>query len=172
MSQEVPTYWVVLTRKAIMLSELENWGRFGVGFDTIADTRRNLLENIKRAQSAFPPYNIRKSGDNKYIIEIAAAGYSLGDFEMTLEEDVLHITCTPPKEDSKDFVHQGLSYKAWSRDFILKDGVKVKNASLVNGMLKVFLEYITAEEKKPLKINIDAPSEKLNPQLLNESSNF
>lgn len=147
--------------------------RFGVGFDSLANTRRNLLETIRsQAQISFPPYNIRKDGENKYVIEIAAAGYSLGDFEITLEDDALRIKCTPPKEDSTNFLHQGLSYKTWTRDFVLNEGVKVSNATLLNGMLKIFLEHIVPQQKKPVKINIDAPKEKTHRQLLNESSDF
>lgn len=147
--------------------------RFGVGFETIADTRRSLLESInKQTQLTYPPYNIRKNGEGKYVVEIAAAGAAMADFDITLEEDVLHIKCTPPKSEGAEFIHQGLTYKAWMRDFVLKDGVKVKNATLINGMLRVFLEHVAAEEKKPLKINIDAPTEKQAPRLLNENSSF
>lgn len=149
------------------------FSRFGVGFDTLANTRRNLLESIRQStQVAFPPYNIRKDGDNKYVIEIAAAGYTLGDFDIILEEDALRIKCSPPKEDPTNFLHQGLTYKSWTRDFVLNDGVKIKNATLLNGMLKIFLEHNVPQEKKPIKINIEAPTSKLHPQLLNESSHI
>lgn len=146
--------------------------KLGVGFDTLAETRKNMYENLKRAQNAFPPYNIRKNGTNKYVVEIAAAGYSLGDFDIELDQDVLRIKCNPPKEDDASFVHRGLTYKHWTREFVLNEGVSVKNATLFNGMLKVFLEHLVPEEKKPLKINIEQPKAKDTRMLLNEDSNI
>lgn len=145
--------------------------KFIVGFDSIAETRKNMLDAIQRsAQVTYPPYNIRKTADNNYVVEIAAAGFSFGDFDITLDDDVLSIKCTPPKDEEATFLYRGLTSKSWQRDFVLNDNVVVKNASLVNGMLKIFLEHLVKEEKKPIKINIAQPTAKQTRQLLNEDS--
>ena len=40
---------------------------------------------------SFPHYNIVKTGDNKYDIEIALAGYNKKDIEVELKEGILSI---------------------------------------------------------------------------------
>jgi molecular chaperone IbpA len=149
--------------------------RWGVGFDTISNTRKTLFDSVKTSiDTNFPPYNIRKVGDNKYVVEIAAAGYTLGEFDITVDKDVLRIACTPNKEHEKyyeqSFIYRGLTSKPWLRNFILSDGVEVKDATLLNGLLTVFLEHFVPQEDKPKKINISQPTAASNPQLLNEDS--
>lgn len=157
--------------KIMFLGNNSAFDKFIVGFDSIAETRKNMLEAIQRsAQITYPPYNIRKTADNNYVVEIAAAGFSLADFDITLDEDVLSIKCSPPKDDESTFLYRGLTSKSWQRDFVLNDNVVVKDASLFNGMLKIFLEHLVKEEKKPLKINISQPKAKDTRTLLNEDS--
>ena len=143
---------------------------------TMEDAKKNVervVEQVrKNAENSFPAYNIRKNGDNKYTIEIAAAGLDLGSFDITLDKDVLSIKCNPEKQDPKNFLYQGLSYKNWMREFILNDGVEIKNASLLNGLLKIELEKYVKDTAAPKKINIDAPSAKKNRQVLNEDSDI
>jgi molecular chaperone IbpA len=53
----------------------------------------------------------------------------------------------------------GIAGRAFTRQFTLADNVVIHNAHLVNGMLKVWLENIIPEDKKPKKIEIaDAPA--------------
>lgn len=129
---------------------------FANGFDDIHNARKTIYEHIKRAESStnYPPYNIRKKTENYYAIEIAAAGYSLSDFDIEFENGLLRIKCNPPKEDASTFIHRGLTNKSWLREFVLNDSVIVKSANLANGILEISLEQIVPEHKKPLKINI------------------
>jgi molecular chaperone IbpB len=150
------------------------WDRFAVGFGDIARTRQTLMETLsQQTKIAFPPYNIRKLNENNYVIELAAAGYSLGDFEVTVEGEQLVIKCAPEKTESADsFIHQGLTNKHWMRKFWIKEDVRVSSSTFVNGLLKIFLEHNIPEEKKPIRINIEAPKAEYHPQLLNEESDI
>jgi molecular chaperone IbpA len=147
-----------------------------IGFDTMTKTRENLFKLIEQQrQYVYPPYNIRKTSENSYVIELAAAGYSISDFEITIEDDALNIKCEPPvmtQAERDSIIHCGLTNKNWARTFILGEYVRVKTSSYVNGMLRIFLEQQLPEEKKPIRINIEEPSEKTHPQLLNENSDF
>jgi molecular chaperone IbpA len=71
-----------------------------------------------------------------------------------------------------EFLHQGFAYRGFERKFTLMDNVKVLDAELLNGILKVYLEKMIPEEEKPKRININAPTVARHPQLLNESSSF
>jgi molecular chaperone IbpA len=115
---------------------------------------------MAKAVPGYPPYNIRKVEDNKYLIELALAGFSRNDIEILLEDNVLKISGKSKSDDSGDsFLHKGIAERAFNRTFSLADTIEVKNADLINGMLKIWLENIIPDNKKSKKIDInDAPS--------------
>jgi len=56
--------------------------------------------------------------------------------------------------DSTEYLYKGIAERGFKREFTLADNVEVKSSSLVNGMLKIWLEAFIPEEKKPKKIDI------------------
>jgi len=138
---------------------------FFVGFEPIV---KKLAENAEQAvkfASKYPPYNIMKIDENKYTIEMAVAGFSKQDIEVELAGSNLIIKGNVKQgqlaeKDTKGewtwpaFIHQGLAMRPFTRQFTLADNVEIKNAELMNGILKVVLEAIIPEEKKPVKIEI------------------
>lgn len=145
----------------------------GIGMDNLLDAHRSAVNTMSK-MSGFPPYNIRKTGDNTYLVEVAVAGFSIADIEITLEKNVLRVKSNGhnTKSDVGEFIHQGFAYRAFERAFTLMDHVEVQNAELINGILKIYLEKMIPEEAKPKKINISAPQSDKYPQLLNEESNI
>lgn len=125
------------------------------------------------ANSGFPFYNIKSTSQTEFVIEFALAGFDIADVEVTVEDDKLLIKSIRNKlsEESGAFLHQGFSFRRFSRGFALKPEVKVKGAKMSNGVLQVFLEKVIPE-KHVTKINIEAPSADLYPQLLNENSSI
>lgn len=155
-----------------MFREMErNLIGFDRVFDTIADTRKTM----EKLATSFPPYNIRKDGENKYTIELAVAGFGKQDIEIDLTDDKLVIKGKSSDNDAGEYLFKGLANRAFTRQFTLDDHIIVNNASLVNGILKIALERLVPESKKPRKINIeDEPSSvsnyvESNPQLLTET---
>lgn len=51
-------------------------------------------------------------------------------------------------------IHRGISQRAFRRTFTLADGVKVVDATMVDGMLKINLESETPEARRPRLIAI------------------
>lgn len=131
------------------------FGKQAVGFDTVFDRLREIQEYATKAPN-YPPFNIRKVDENRYTIELAVAGFGRQDLDIELSEDVLTITGRVESEEG-DYVHKGIADRAFTRKFTLADTVEVKNAELVNGMLKVYLERFVPDEKKPKKIDILDP---------------
>ena len=131
-----------------------------VGFDNVFDHFERMFEDDFTSFSAptFPFYNIVKQGKNKYDIELALAGYSKDDIEVNLEEGVLTIKSKKEdtKEDTKDgeILHKGIAKRYFSKAFTIADDVEVKGAELKDGLLKVSLERIVPESKKPRTIDI------------------
>lgn len=132
---------------------------FSVGFDKTFKLLSSQLDNIGKSLPGYPPYNIKKVGDNKYVIEMAVAGFAKTDIELTLENGKLVISGKTKEADDLDnanvyYFYKGIAERAFTRHFTLSDTVEVKNAELVNGVLKVWLENLIPESKKPKKIEI------------------
>jgi molecular chaperone IbpA len=124
------------------------------GLDSMFNTRNTLLKSLhESATPGYPPYNIVRLPENRFHIEIAAAGSSIDEFNITSDNGSLTVVCTPKKEDKVDYIHQGLSYKKWTREFSLNLGVEAKGAELTDGILRVFLEY-TAPKVNSTKVEI------------------
>ncbi len=145
--------------------------RFFVGFDPLVKKLSEATEQTLKAAQNYPPYNIKKIDQNKYVIEMAVAGFAKQDLEIELVEDRLIIkgnvqSGEPAAQDSNGnwtwpaFLYQGLATRPFTRSFNLADNVEIRNASLLNGILKIALEAIIPEHKKPKKIDIqDADGE-------------
>lgn len=124
-----------------------------IGFDDIFKRLASFSENLPKI-STYPPYNIKKTGDNTYVIEVAVAGFGKQDIELVLEDGVLTVKGQISTEDPNDYIFKGIANRAFTRAFTLADTVKVQNAELLNGMLKIWLERFIPEDKKPQKIDI------------------
>ena len=125
---------------------------FSVGYDSMLKRLEQLSSTVK---TSYPPYNIKKIDDNKYVVELAIAGFARSDIEITMQDDKLIISGKTSDDDESNFLYKGIANRAFSRTFTLADTVEVKNADLINGMLKVWLENVIPEHKKPRKININ-----------------
>ena len=127
---------------------------FSIGFDSMFD--RLLGENMQHVSNSqgYPPYNIRKEGEAKYIIEMAVAGLSEDDLEVELKEGTLTIRSKQSTEDESDYVHRGIAKRQFERSFALSDDIVVKGCDLTNGMLIVELEKVIPEEKRARLIPI------------------
>ena len=130
-----------------------------VGFDNVFDHFERMFDDDFTSFNAptFPFYNIVKQGKNKYDIELALAGYSKDDIDVSLEDGVLSIKSKKEdKEESKDgeILHKGIAKRYFSKSFTIADDVEVKGAELKDGLLKVSLERIIPESKKPRTIDI------------------
>ena len=130
-----------------------------IGFDNVFDHFERMFEDDFRGLSVpnFPPYNIVKTGDNKYDVELALAGYSKKDIDVSLEEGVLTIKTikdADEKEEKSGVLHQGIAKRYFSKAFTIADDVEVKGAELKDGLLKVSLERIVPEHKKAKTIEV------------------
>ena len=132
-----------------------------IGFDNVFDHFERMFDDDFRALSVpnFPPYNIVKTGSNTYDVELALAGYSKKDIDISLEEGVLTIKSVKSKEekeveDNNGVLHQGIAKRYFSKAFTIADDVEVKAAELKDGLLKVSMERIIPEHKKARTIDI------------------
>jgi len=143
-------------------SDLAKFDKFFVGHDKFLAKVQETAEYLANtaATSGYPPFNLKKTDENVYVIEMAVAGFGKQDIELTLEENKLkiagHTTVETLTDDgiNSQFLHKGISDRPFTRTFSLADNVVVNNAQMVNGMLRIWLEHIIPESKKPKKITI------------------
>jgi len=113
-----------------------------IGFDSIFDEMLKFQQNTK--QTTFPPHSIRKLGDNKYIIEMAIAGYGRDDLSIELEDNVLTVKGSLDDSD-KDYTYKGIANRSFTKTFTLADETVVDGATSENGILYVFLRKVEPE---------------------------
>ena len=140
------------------LSLFDNFNKltpYAVGFDHMFDQLgRYVTDNV--TSTGFPPYNIRKDGENNFVIEMALAGFNKKDIEVEVEDGTLSIRSI--KEDTSEAnseIYRGIAYRKFVRKFTLADAVVVNGAKLENGMLTIDLERVIPEEKKPRTITVN-----------------
>ncbi|SFK30217.1 Hsp20 family protein [Caulobacter sp. UNC279MFTsu5.1] len=123
-----------------------------VGFDRLAA----LLDAASsEAASGYPPYNIERTAENAYRIEIAVAGFKPEELGIEVKENLLTVTGRKPANDeAKRYLHRGLAERNFERRFQLADYVIVTDAALSDGLLSISLKRELPEALKPRTIEI------------------
>lgn len=147
--------------------------KFFVGYEPMLKRFNEVSQNFAKSIPNYPPYNIVKVDENKYVIEMAVAGFGKHNLDLEFQDGTLVISGNSAvnKEDDGEFLFKGIADRAFTRKFSLADTVEIKNAELINGMLKIWLENIIPDSKKPKKIDITdsaAENKPTDKQLLNE----
>ena len=141
------------------LSIFNNLRPITVGFDDMFDHFEHMMDDRfwQGSVANFPPYNIVKTGENTYDIELALAGFNKKDIEVEYKENVL-VVKSKKQEEAKDedgnIIHGGISKRMFAKSFTIANDVEVKGAELKDGLLKVSMERIIPEHKKAKTIDI------------------
>ena len=124
-----------------------------VGFD-------NLFDEFERMSSFtdnnYPAYNIIKTGDEDYKIEIAVAGCNENEISIEVKKGLMTVEASKTKL-SNEYLHRGIAERSFTKQFRLADNMEVKNADLRDGLLTVNLFREIPEAEKPKQIKINTP---------------
>ena len=146
--------------------QFKDFDKFFVGFDDTVNRMQKLHDDITKNIPNYPPYNIRKTGDNTYSIEMAVAGFGQSEIDVEIDGGKLVIRGNVSNDnEGGDYLFKGIAARAFTRSFALDDQIEVKDAELFNGMLKIVLERLIPEEKKPKKVVVKAKGQR---QMLTE----
>ena len=93
-----------------------------VGFERLIDTFEKIdgSEMSIKAQS-YPPYNIIKNNESDYLIEIAVAGFSEEEIDITSEGNKLNVKGKIQSEKTGDYLHKGIATRDFEHQFTLAD---------------------------------------------------
>ena len=127
---------------------------FTVGFDDVLTQIQELSQTAAKSVPGYPPYNIKQVKDNKYVIEMAVAGFAKQDIEITLKGNDLVIKGESKDAEDEQFLWKGIANRAFQRTFTLNDKIEIKDAEIANGMLKVWLENIYKAQETIKKIAV------------------
>jgi len=124
-----------------------------VGFDRMAA----LLETAATSEApGYPPYNIARTDENAYRIELAVAGFRPEELSIEVKENRLAISGRKAANDEvKTYLHRGLAERNFERRFQLADYVVVTDADLADGLLTVSLKRELPEALKPRRVQIN-----------------
>jgi HSP20 family molecular chaperone IbpA len=119
---------------------------FLLGFDALEER----VDRLAKASDGYPPYNIERTldagGTEKFLISIAVAGFSKGELDVIAEDNQLLVRGRQKDDPERQYLHRGIAARQFQRNFLLADGVVVKEAELRNGMLIVTLLRPKAEK--------------------------
>jgi len=135
---------------------------YTVGFDNFFKDIEEITKTVQKAVPSYPPYNIKQVSKNKYVIEMAVAGFAKSDIEVTLEGNKLVIKGSAQENninEEENFLFKGIANRNFARAFTLADKIEIKDAEMVNGMLRVWLENLVQTQDAIKKIAIKEKSE-------------
>jgi len=139
-----------------------------LGFDKFFDDVEKLL-TMDIQKSTFPPHNILKLDDTRYIVDLAIAGFSKDEIDISVNSGVL--TVKGEKEDKESdvqYLHKGIGTRSFTKTITVADTIEVKGAEFKDGILRIGLENVVPEHKKPRKIEIGNDLKDFKLQLLQE----
>ena len=135
------------------LHKLDPWA---IGFRDIFKDLQDMASTASKKITTYPPYNIKQVKDNKYVIEIAVAGFAKSDIEVTLDGNKLVVKGVAQDNEDPDtnFLYKGIAARNFLHEFKLNDKIEIQDAEYVNGMLKIWLENIVKMQDAVKKITV------------------
>jgi molecular chaperone IbpA len=139
----------------------ENMNRFNtlypsfVGFDQLFNEIEKLVNTGSADRgTSFPPHNIVKVDDTHFVVEMAVAGFSKDEVDIELQDGVLIIKGEKKEKENIQYVYRGIATRSFTKSIRLNDTIEVRGAAFEDGILRIGLENVIPENKKPRKIEI------------------
>lgn len=137
------------------MNNLTRWERYAPVTLGIEDMFKRLDALADNNATNYPPYNIIKIDDHVQELHIALAGISKEDITVAVEQNVLTVSTTSPKMDTRQYIHKGIAARTFTRNWQLSDIATVDEPRFENGMLiiPIRLELPEAQKRKVLPIS-------------------
>ena len=134
------------------LRKLDPWA---IGFGDVLKDLQDMATTASK-KIAYPPYNIKQVKDNKYVIEIAVAGFAKSDIEVLLDGNKLVVKGIAQDNEDADtnFIYKGIAARNFQHEFKLNDKIEIQDAEYVNGMLKIWLDNMVKVQDAVKKIAV------------------
>ncbi len=128
--------------------------RYSVGVDDLFYRLHSY--GAATPQNSYPPYNLVKDSETKWRIELALAGWSKEDIEVSTETNVLIVKSKTAKDKGEgEYLHRGVATRTFARGINLADDVEVGEVKFENGLLIIELNRIIPDHQKRKVYNIE-----------------
>jgi molecular chaperone IbpA len=124
-----------------------------LGFEHLFDELERI-HGAGRSQDNYPPHNVVKVDDERFNIEMAVAGFSMDDLDVTVKDGILVVKGNPLDSIEREYIHKGISSRKFEKSFRISEFVVIDGADLKDGMLVVNARVEVPEERRPRKIEI------------------
>ena len=142
-----------------------------VGFDNIFNELERLVDGTTPTRNtSFPPHNIIKLDDNKYVVEMAVAGFGQDEVDVEIHDGTLIVKGEKKDQTEVDYLYRGIATRSFTKSIRLSESIEVRGAQFKDGILKIALENIIPEHKKPRKVEFSKELNFNNPKLLQEAA--
>jgi len=135
------------------LSVLHRLRPLSIGFDSLFDHLESVLQ-FDEVSKSYPPYNIVKTDDTHFVVEIAVAGFTKEDISVSVDGGKLIVATQSDTLDDRKIIHRGIAKRYFKKTFTLADNVEVVSASMADGLLSINVEKVIPEEQQPVEIEI------------------
>ena len=125
-----------------------------VGFDTLFEDLERIHASARAGTDNYPPHNIVKIDDEKFLIELAVAGFKQDDIDIELKDGILKIRGEVKSDDEREYAFKGISSRKFEKSFRLSEFVVIDGADFQDGILAVYARVEIPEEQRPRKIEI------------------
>jgi len=135
--------------------DLTPFYRHAIGMDRVFDRLMDQIEVSSNTQN-YPPYNIVKTGENTFEVQVAVAGFAPGEIDVNVRDSNLVVTGEriEQADTTVEYLHHGIGTRKFIRTFSLADHVEVVSATVKNGILVVSLERKIPDALQPKSIAI------------------
>ena len=127
-----------------------------IGFENLVN---ELLKEANQPKSAnYPPYNLYE-GKDKYVIEMAVAGFTKDELDIEVADGKLTVSGERKNEDTEEWIdvkYAGLAFRSFKRVFTINENIQIGPVKLKDGVLTITLDVVIPEEKKPRKVKINS----------------
>ena len=142
-----------------------------VGFDNIFNELERLVDGTAPTRNtSFPPHNIIKLDDNKYVVEMAVAGFGQDEVDVEIHDGTLIVKGEKKDQTEVDYLYRGIATRSFTKSIRLSESIEVRGAQFKDGILRIALENIIPEHKKPRKVEFSKELNFNNPKLLQEAA--
>lgn len=140
-----------------------------IGSNPFAIFGESLLDVLSQQnESSFPYFNIINKSKTHSVLQVALAGYTADDVNVTVEKNILNISSHdgasaikfPDTTKGERYQHNGISNKLFSRQFVLNEHTEVKDAHMADGVLTIYLETTQPENAKAKVIPVSKETPK------------
>ena len=130
------------------MNNLARWERFAPVSLGLEDVFHRLDSLTDSTVGNYPPYNIKKLDETSQVLEIALAGFTKEDIEVSTEKGVLTVTANQPDVADQHFIHKGIASRSVARNWQLSDDTLVEDPTFENGMLRIVIRQEVPEAQK------------------------